>query len=805
VVPGPYPAARWQATGATVVVVGTVAAAGAALVAGDDAADADLELELQVASTIGNRHAAIVTGRDLRRRIARSVRPTLAAYRGGMPRSDPHVAWRADPTEVLAAAVRGFGGEQRDGQMALSAAVADAIGAGHHLVAEAPTGSGKSLAYLAPAVASGLKIVVATSTIALQSQLVSKDLPALQEHVDVPFTFVLLKGRSNYLCRAKLRAAAAPDALFEQPVSVAFPQHLHRLRAFAEESETGDRAEVDDDIPNATWAAVSCSSGECPGRANCDDGADCFAERARDLAQGASILVVNHALYCAHLAADGRVLPEHDVVILDEAHSFADNATNAFAGDIAADALVRLAGMLGRAGVERSAVEALTESGKKLSKVIESRTGAVDAGRDEELGVALVAAAERLAAANGKLDKSDDYAKRTAQLANGRLEVLRRLAAPDADDVVWVDAIGRSRRLRIAPVAPGDLIGHRLLDQRPVIAVSATLGGEPPFAAVAFQLGLQPARAPGGWGDRDEDGRLTSNAGRGYAPLQTLSSFDWKEQGLLYVGRDMPDPGRERAAWLEEAGERLCQLVNAAGGRALVLCTSHANVGHFAEVLRSRTTHEVLAQGDADTGRLAREFLDDETSVLVGTRSFWGGIDAAGVACVLVVIDKIPFPVPDDPMHMARRARAQERDIDPFNAVDIPAAALVLAQGAGRLIRRRADRGVVAVFDSRLATRQYKTQLLAAMPPFRRSISLEQACAFLAEATGGAAPVRPAVSVAVEHEPADIRDDLMMSQTVAIRDATPCPVCGADLGERCRGNDGTLAFLHDARVRGAAD
>jgi ATP-dependent DNA helicase DinG len=722
-----------------------------------------------------------------------------------MSRSDPPFAWRADPLALLDAAIAGFGGERRAGQHTLAEAVAEAIGSGHHLVAEAPTGSGKSLAYLAPAVASGLKVVVATSTIALQSQLVAKDLPALQEHVDVPFTYVLLKGRANYICRAKLRAAAAPDALFEQPVGIAFPQQLQRLRSFAEGSETGDRSDLDDEIPNATWAAVSCTSGECPGRAECDDGSECFAERARDLAQGASILVVNHALYCAHLAAEGRVLPDHDLVILDEAHSFADNATNAFAGDIAADALVRLGGMLGRAGVDRSVVDALTESGRSLTTMIESRSGAVDMSHDEQLGVALMSAAERLAAASAKLDKSDDYAKRTAQLATGRLEVLRRLAAPEAGDVVWIETIGRNRRLRIAPVAPGELIGFRLLDRRPVIAVSATLGGEPPFSSVAFQLGFQPNLGPGGWGERDDDGQLRSNAGRGYVALQTPSSFDWREQGLLYVGKDMPDPGRERADWLEEAGERLCRLVNAAGGRALVLCTSHANVAHFAEVLRSRTGHEVLAQGDADSGRLAQSFLDDETSVLVGTRSFWGGIDAAGIACVLVVIDKIPFPVPDDPMHAARRTRAQERGVDAFAAVDIPAAALVLAQGAGRLIRRRTDRGVVAVFDSRLANRPYKSQLLAAMPPFRRSISIEQACAFLAEATGGdPGAVSPAgaapYAVAVEREPNHVRVDLMMSHTIAFRELVACPLCGAGVSERCHDDDGTLAFLHHARV-----
>jgi len=714
-----------------------------------------------------------------------------------MSRSDVVVAWRADPTELLMSAVAGLGGERRDGQLALAAAVAQAISDGHHLVAEAPTGSGKSLAYLAPAIASGLNVVVATSTIALQSQLVSKDLPALRD-LGSPFTFTLLKGRSNYLCRAKLRAAASPDALFDQPVGIGFPQQLEQLRVFASRSETGDRAELDGDLTNATWAAVSCTSGECPGRAECTDGSECFAERARDRAHGASILVVNHALYCAHLAADGRVLPEHDVVIIDEAHAFAENATNAFAADIAPDGLVRVAGMLGRAGVDRAAVDALADSVRSLAALIDNRMGAVDVSHDDHLVAALISAAERLAAANAKLDKSDDVAKRTAQLVTGRLDVLRRLATPDADDVVWVDTIGRSRRLRVAPVATGDVIGHRLLDERPVIALSATLGGDPPFPSVAAQLGLQPTLEPGHWGERDDEGRLTSNAGRGYHALQTPSSFDWRQQGLLYVGKDMPDPGRQRAAWLDEAGDRLCQLVNAAGGRALVLCTSHSNVTHFTDVLRSRTTHEILAQGDTETGRLARAFLDDETSVLVGTRSFWGGIDAAGIGCVLVVIDKIPFPVPDDPLHVARRTRARERGVDPFLTVDIPAAALVLAQGAGRLIRRRTDRGVVAVFDSRLANRPYKTQLLAAMPAFRRSVSIEEACVFLSHATDNV-PSSTATSAALE--PGDVRLDLTMRQTVAIREATPCPVCGADLSERCHDDNGTLAFLHDARVR----
>jgi ATP-dependent DNA helicase DinG len=691
-------------------------------------------------------------------------------------------------------------GERRDGQHELTAAVADALSGGHHLLAEAPTGSGKSLAYLVAAVASGLRVVVATSTIALQSQLTGKDLPALQEHGTIRFSFALLKGRANYLCLAKLRAAGAPDALFEQPVGASFGRQLERFRKFAERSETGDRSEFDFEASDAVWKAVTCTSVECPGKADCSDGGECFAERARDRAQEASILVVNHALYCAHLAAGARVLPEHDVVILDEAHAFPDNATNAFAGDISGDALTRLSGMLARAGADTAAINKLSEAGRALATAIETREGTVRVGDDREMDQVLLQAAERLAAVTGKLvTAGDEHAKRTALIAKGRLEVLRRLAAPGDDDVVWVERVGRSHRLRIAPVAAGETIANALLAWRPVIGVSATLGGDPPFPALARQMGLDGDADPGSWGEQDEeDGHWVSNAGRGYASVQTPSSFDWKTQGILYVAKDLPDPSRARDAWMDASADRLCELVNAAGGRALVLCTSHANVARFSSVLAERTDHVVLTQGDRDSGRLTKEFVEDETSVLVGTRSFWAGIDAAGASCVLVVIDKIPFPVPDEPLHAARRTRAQARGLDAFNTVDLPVAALVLAQGAGRLIRTREDRGVVAVLDPRLAKQGYRAQLLAAMPPLRRSIDLDEVCAFLEEV----APARVGLS-AGEVDPSELRRDVTGDEAMAIRNLFACSVCDAKATERCRDDDGTSAFLHEARVRAA--
>jgi ATP-dependent DNA helicase DinG len=325
------------------------------------------------------------------------------------------------------------------------------------------------------------------------------------------------------------------------------------------------------------------------------------------------------------------------------------------------------------------------------------------------------------------------------------------------------------------------------------MALSATLGGEPPFAPLASRLGFVPGAAPGTWGERADDGSRHSATGRGYVSLVTPSSFAWSEQGILYVGKDLPDPGRARDAWLEAAGERLVRLVNAAGGRALVLCTSRANVDRLAQLLRDETDHDVLAQGDADVGTLSRTFAEDEASVLVGTRSFWAGIDTPGVSCVLVVIDRIPFPSPSEPLNAARRSRAEAAGDNAFATVDLPEAALVLAQGAGRLIRRRDDKGVVAVLDARLATRDYRRQLLSAMPPFRRSIDLDEACAFLEAATAH----RPRR----EHAPGKVTAE----EAVLVRGLVACPACGAPIGDRCTDANGTMAFPHEARVAAMQD
>ena len=379
-------------------------------------------------------------------------------------------------------------------------------------------------------------------------------------------------------------------------------------------------------------------------------------------------------------------------------------------------------------------VDSIASSAKELGNTLEIREGRVDVSDNAQLSSALHAAAERVATAINKLGKPDgDSEKRTARLANARLEVLRRLGDPNDADVVWIEKVGRTRRIKVAPVFVGPALGGMLLDARPVVAVSATLGGEPPFAGLAAQMGFDSAAAPGTWGERNDDGTRNSATGRGYVPLQAASSFDWRQQGLLYAGHDLPDPRRANETWVKKAGDRLCKLVNAAGGRSLVLCTSKANVERFADLLRERTDHDVLAQGDADVAKLTRSFIEDETSVLVGTRSFWAGIDVPGVACLLVVIDRIPFPPLSDPLHAARRTR-RSRGTQRVRH----------RRPAGGRARARAGRGPVDPHQERLGCGRgarlpardasYRTELLTAMPPFRRSIDLDETCDFLKEA-----------------------------------------------------------------------
>jgi ATP-dependent DNA helicase DinG len=316
---------------------------------------------------------------------------------------------------------------------------------------------------------------------------------------------------------------------------------------------------------------------------------------------------------------------------------------------------------------------------------------------EDELARVLTAADERIAAASAAVDgdATGVLGAQAVRLALARLEAIRRIRAPRSDDVVWVDG-GERPVLRLAPIVIGPRLAPVLFAQIPVVLLSATLGPGTRFEPLARRLGLDPSLSVGR-ADRDED----DGPGVGYDARRFESPFDLRRQAMLYVPRELPDvrtPG-----WEQAARDELCGLVEASGGRALVLCTSWRNVHAFRDTLRERTHHSVLAQGDDSTARLIDAFVADETSCLVATRAFWQGLDVPGPACVLVVIDRLPFTRPDEPLEQARREAVERTGADGFREVDLPAAALALAQGAGRLVRSHTDRGVVAVLDRRLA------------------------------------------------------------------------------------------------------
>jgi ATP-dependent DNA helicase DinG len=464
---------------------------------------------------------------------------------------------------------------------------------------------------------------------------------------------------------------------------------------------------------------VSCGPNECPGASRCDAGDECFAEHARMQADGADIIVVNHALYCAHLAAGGSLLPHHDVVVFDEAHALEATATKALGFDVSAPGLRQLAGRLRRAGVAGEDTDGLVASADALDRVLEELDGRVDPTEPRLAGV-LASVAERIAALTRHVNRESGgvAAAHAAQLAGARLDAIRRLQVPAEGEVAWVDGDVRPV-LRLAPIVVGPRLGPALFEQVTAVLVSATLGSGLRFEPLARRLGLDPDATSGP---------------RAYAALRADSPFDFRRQAMLYVPRAIPDPRRD--GWEEAAATELCALVAAAGGRALVLCTSRRAVDRLAACLREETDHVVLAQGDEANAQLAARFTDDETSCLVATRAFWVGLDVPGPACVLVVIDRLPFARPDDPLEQARREAAEQSGGSGFRDVDLPSAALVLAQGTGRLVRRRDDRGVVAVLDPRLATAGYRSVLLDALPPMRRVVDRATVVEFLGQAVG---------------------------------------------------------------------
>jgi ATP-dependent DNA helicase DinG len=636
----------------------------------------------------------------------------------------------SDVTHALEHVVRALphGGEARHGQRTMAEAVERAIRERRHLVVQAGTGTGKSLAYLVPAILSGKRVVVATATKALQDQLATKDLPFLTRHLGRSFRFAVLKGRSNYLCRqraAEMAGGGEQLALEEAPGwhegdtgsgsggSVA--AQARRLLAWGAQSASGDRAELDFEPSPRAWGMVSVGPRECPGATRCPSGETCFTEEARERAAAADIVVVNIHLYGAHLASDGAVLPEHDVVVFDEAHEVEDVMIASFGVDVGAGRARALARLV-RAVLSRdeaTVADELAAAGDSLDIALAPHLGRrVLPHSDPKLTAALEVAAARLSHASAALRTPDADPGRPEQGAAGPARTRALLAAGQLasdvatasavgpDQVAWVEGQPHAPVLKVAPLDIGPLLADSLWARTTVVLTSATI---PP--GVVRRLG----EAQGATDCMD--------AG---------SPFPYATNALLYCATNLPDRRRDGAE--SALHEELQALIEAAGGRTLALFTSWRAMEGAAEALRARVPFRLMTQSELPKPALVEAFSSDETSCLFATMGFWQGVDVPGPALSLVVIDRIPFPRPNEPLLQARRERFGPAA---FREVDLPRATTLLAQGAGRLIRSADDRGVVAVLDPRLARASYRWELVRALPPMARTRHRSDVAAFL--------------------------------------------------------------------------
>jgi len=650
--------------------------------------------------------------------------------------------------ELLAVAVAGLGGSERGGQIEMATAVAHAFETGEHLVVQAGTGTGKSLAYLIPAIVRAVSddapVVVATATIALQRQLIDRDLPrladSLADALPRPPRFALLKGRRNYLCLNKVHNGGGDsdadderpqEELFNPMAVTAMGRDVQRLTAWASTTDTGDRDDLKPGVPDRSWSQVSVSARECLGVARCPFGSECFSERARGVAGRADVVVTNHALLAIDAVAESAVLPEHSLLVVDEAHELADRVTSVATSELTSAALGVAARRITRL-VDPELTERLEAASATFASAIHDaeiiRPGRID-HLDEEMATYLTALRDAASAARSAIDSTSD-----AKAASVRAEAAAALneisdtasrvlasfgpAIPDRTDVVWLDHEenrGSPRAvLRVAPLSVAGLLSTHVLSRSTTVLTSATLTVGGSFDAMAAAWGLT---------GQDTEAR----AWRG---LDVGSPFHHAKAGILYVAAHLPPPGRDGTGSAEQLTE-IAELIEAAGGRTLGLFSSMRAARAAAEVMRERLSTPVLCQGDDGTSALVEQFAADSATSLFGTLSLWQGVDVPGPSLSLVLIDRIPFPRPDDPLLSARQRAVAARGGNGFMDVAASHAALLLAQGSGRLLRRVTDRGVVAVLDSRMVTARYGGYLRASLPPFWQTTNAEQVRAAL--------------------------------------------------------------------------
>ncbi len=644
---------------------------------------------------------------------------------------------------ALDAAVVAIGGQPRDGQIEMAEAVANALSDRHHLLVQAGTGTGKSLAYLVPALVHGKKVLVATATLALQRQLIERDLPkikgALEKELKRDISFAIYKGVGNYVCLQKMNNA--PDDPETQAVLEisSLESDAKRLRAWAQsKGATGDRDDAPD-VDRRVWAANSVSGRECMGADDCPSGSKCFAALAKAKAQTADIVVTNHTLLAIEIVDSHPILPERDAIILDEAHEFMDRTTQAVTEELTAARVSRAANMA-RKHMPGKASDGFFKAAEKFAAAIgdyadDLKADPVKVGRLDKLPSQLeaplravkeaVSAVSALIAADAEIIDPNSMAERAR--VKGALNEINQTATkllkPGHTHVLWFEPTYST--LYLAPLAVSDVLRGNLLTQTPVIATSATLTVGKSFDAIAKNIGFVIAGKNDAENEEDES-EADEKGMMDPANLQILdvgSPFDFANQGMLYLPKDLPEPGRDGPS--KEALTELGELIEAAGGRTLALFSSWRGVEmadeHLRKVLAELKLPIITQRRGDSVGPLVEKFAKDERSILLGTISLWQGIDVPGPSCTLVAIDRIPFPRPDEPVLSARAAEADAAGGSGFMQISLPRAALLLAQGTGRLIRSLDDRGVVAILDSRIVNKRYGSLLLNSMPPFWRT------------------------------------------------------------------------------------
>lgn len=618
--------------------------------------------------------------------------------------------------ELLTQAVEAIGGSPRPGQQKMADAVAHAFDSGRHLAVQAGTGTGKSLAYLVPSLHYAHEedacVIVATATLALQRQLVERDLPRLVEALDGDYTYAILKGRSNYVCLNKL---AGETALIGAEDYQWMKPHLDRVYEWADETDTGDRDHLDPGVPQQVWAKVSTTAQECPGASVCPHGDECFAEKAKAQARGVDVVVTNHALLAIDATSPIDILPAHDAVVIDEAHELVDKITDVSTATISVMALKMAATRAEKiVGKHSDGVDKLREVTGDLEEILPALPlGRWEESTPDEAKAPLAGVGDALDAVYTELSLTEDdaegdpegYAEKRSLMSHVQtlIDGLERMLEGSDADVVWLEKDLRDeRRLMVAPLSVASVLADNLFGTNTTVLTSATLALGGKFDAMARAWGL--TNLP-------------------WDSLDVGTPFDTQGSAIMYLARHLPPPGRDGLT--DELLDELEHLILAAGGRTLGLFSSKRAAVEATEALRPRLPFDIYCQGDDAIGALIEQFAANENSCLFGTLSLWQGVDVPGPSLSLVTIDRIPFPRPDDPLSQARKEAADARGGNGFMQVAASHAALLMAQGAGRLLRATTDRGVVAILDSRIATKRYGSFILRSIPPMWTTTDLD--------------------------------------------------------------------------------